>query len=136
MMICTAARNSAFSRTNSPAIWPSSASSAMPHWTGFLSETVKMPATTLTAAKYAKKTGTILGRFLRGCQGCHLMREFVAIRAAVRVVLFLVMRVEVPFGVINMLFAHVVQLRLIEDQGAFVGGRILIHFCHCKRVHG
>src|SRR5437773_440890 len=82
MMICTAARNSACNSTNSPAMCPSSESSAMPHCTGFLKATVKMADTTLTTAKYTKKTevmskgrGAARSRYAGTYSGTHGCRN-------------------------------------------------------------
>src|SRR5512140_2536528 len=105
-MICTAQRNSALRRMNNPETWTNRARSAKPQCTGCLKATVKTPAAILASAKYAKKTKTIdrlaqmLGWWLGRLE--YRLREVIPIFPTFFNILFLIVRVQVFFRILEM----------------------------------
>jgi hypothetical protein len=62
------------------------------------------------------------------------LREVISVLAALLGILLLVMGIQIFFRVIEMTLADVVEPLLVEKEGAFVVGGVLLHFGHRERV--
>src|SRR5262249_20840676 len=76
----------------------------------------------------------MLGWWLSRLQ--YRLREVIPIFPAFLNVRFLIVRVKVFFGIGEMALADFVQPFLIEEQGAFVVSRELVHLRHGQRIDG
>src|SRR5512147_1504597 len=74
----------------------------------------------------------MLGWWLSRLQ--YRLREVIPIFPAFLNVRFLIMRVQVFFCIVEMSFSDFVQPFLIEQQGALIVGRELVHLCHRQCV--
>ena len=74
--------------------------------------------------------GWRLGRF------DYRLREVIPIFPAFFNILFLIVRVQILFRILEMALADFVQPLLVEQQGAFIVSRELVHLRHSQCVDG